>query len=138
MRQLAADLPHLQCVKITPSAEDIQTLLTQKSREQALAELKADFPAQLRELHLYPTDDHTTAVRQLLIDALPAMPRIETLVWCDAKYCEYRDYESLSFDALLQLPQLTHLECVFGISLQQLAVVKQLPALRKLWSNEGH
>ena len=64
------------------------------------------------------------------------MPRLETLVWCDAKYCEYRDYESLSFDALLQLPQLTHLECVFGLSIAAAAGRRQTIA-RKLWGNEG-
>ena len=57
MRPLGADLPRLRCMHITPSAEDIQTLLAQKSREQTLADLKAAFSPQLRELHLYLTEE---------------------------------------------------------------------------------
>ena len=110
--------------------------------ERALADLKAAFPPHLRELHLNLTDDHTTAARQLLLNALPAMQEqesdtalISALSACPALTDLTVQWESCSEpfrSRLMQaVPRLRTLRFE-GCSLPALRVLRHVPRLKEL------
>jgi hypothetical protein len=124
-------LPELTALEVEPDAEDLKRLMDEES-EGALAEVKAAFPPNLRDLRLWANEEHPAQVWQLLLDALPAMKGLERLTL--ARDDDEPDPSpALSLEPLLQLSRLTHLTWHIGrLTVSQLQIIKQIATLQFL------
>jgi hypothetical protein len=143
LRQLSA-LPSLTKLGISLKAADLHQLLEERGSQQAVADLGAAFPPRLRSLSLWFYNEHSAAVGQLLVDALPALAGLTELTLA-AGSCDETAFASLSLEALLRLPLLADLTlCVddTDVTVAHLVNIVQLDSLRQLevtveWSAES-
>ena len=130
-------LPLLTSMDVQLNAADVTRLMDEQGGE-ALAALKAAFPAKLQELALSMSTAQSLAAHQLLLDALPAMKELQNLTLIPHINVVADQSAALSLEPLLQLPHLTHLRWrVANPTVQELSTIKQIATLQSLECGYG-